>query len=116
MQKGGYTFGEFGIHSPPFRTEKCWDTIQKQLSYFHQVVNSHDKIILAKEPADIRSAFKQGKLAGFPAVEGVHCLGKPGKQTRQQRLDRIAELFNKFCVRCITLTHFTRNDAATSAS
>ena len=34
MLKGGYTFGAFGIHSPPFRTEKCWQTIQKQLDYF----------------------------------------------------------------------------------
>ncbi|MCH7755637.1 membrane dipeptidase [candidate division KSB1 bacterium] len=68
------------------------------------------------EPADIRRAFEQGKLAGFPAIEGAHCLGKRGKHTQQQRLDRIDELFNKFGVRCITLTHFTRNDAATSAS
>ena len=113
MHKGGYTFGAFGIHSPPFRTDKSWETIQKQLNYFQQVVNSDDRIILAKEPADIRSAFKQGKLAGFPAIEGVHCLGKSGKHTQQQRLDRIDELFNKFGVRCITLTHFTRNDVAT---
>ncbi len=116
MLKGGYTFGAFGIHSPPFRSEKCWQMIQKQLDYFQQVVNSDDRIILAKEPADIRSAFKQGKLAGFPAIEGVHCLGKPGKQTQQQRLDRIDEFFNEFGVRYFTLAHFTRNDAATSAS
>ena len=68
------------------------------------------------EPADIRRAFEQGNLAGFPAIEGVHCLGKPGKQTQQQRLDRIAEFFNEFGVRYFTLAHFTRNDAATSAS
>ena len=57
MLKGGYTFGAFGIHSPPFRSEGCWQTIQNQLSYFQHVVNADDRIILAKEPADIRSAF-----------------------------------------------------------
>jgi len=80
------------------------------------LINEDDRITLAKEPADIRSAFKHGKLAGFPVIEGVHCLGKQGKHTRQQRLDRIDELFNKFGVRCTNLTHFTGNDAATSAS
>ena len=116
MLKDGYTFGAFGIHSPPFRSEKCWETIQKQLDYFHELINEDDRIILATEAADIRSAFKQGKLAGFPVNRRVHCLGKPERHTRQQRLDRIDELFNKFGVRCITLTHFTRNDAATSAA
>jgi len=70
----------------------------KQLNYFHEVISSDDRIILAKEPADIRSAFKQGKLAGFPAVEGVHCLGTPGKENQHQRLDRIDEfLINLAC-------------------
>ena len=113
MLKGGYTFGAFGIHSPPFRSEKCWDTIKKQLDYFHELITEDDRIILATEPADIRRAFKQGKLAGFPVIEGVHCLGKPGKETQQQRLDRIAELYTKFGVRYFTLTHFTHNDVAT---
>ena len=80
------------------------------------MINEDDRIILAKEPADIRRAYKQGRLARFPAVEGVHCLGTPGKENQHQRLGRIAELFNKFGVRCITLTHFTGNDAATSPS
>lgn len=115
MLKGGYTFGAFGIHSPPFRSERCWQTIQKQLAYFHELITEDERIILAAEPADIRRAFEQRKLAGFPVVEGVHCLGKPGKETRQKRLDRIDELFNKSGVRTFTLTHFTRNDAATSS-
>jgi microsomal dipeptidase-like Zn-dependent dipeptidase len=79
------------------------------------LINEDDRIIQATEPADIRSAY-QGKLAGFPAIEGAHCLGKQGKHTRQQQLDRIAELFNEFGVRYFALTHFTRNDPATSAS
>ena len=58
MLKGGYTFGALGIHSPPFRSERCWQTIQKQLNYFQQVVNSDDRITLATEPADIRRAFE----------------------------------------------------------
>ena len=87
-----------------------------ELNYFHQVVNSDDRIIQAREPVNIRRAFKQGKLAGFPAVEGVHCLGKPGKHAQQQRLDRIDELLINLACAYFTLTHFTRNDAATSAS
>lgn len=65
MLKGGYTFGAFGIHSPPFRTEKCWQTIQKQLSYFHQTVNSDERIILAKKPADIRVLLNRVSLPDF---------------------------------------------------
>ena len=88
----------------------------KAVELFSSSGHSDDRITLATEPADIRSAFKQGKLAGFPAIEGAHCLGKRGKHTRQQRLDRIDELLINLACDYFTLTHFTRNDDATSAS
>ncbi|MFQ6113915.1 MAG: dipeptidase [bacterium] len=113
MVKGGYTFAAFGIHHWPGQSEKGWEAIKKQMSYFNQVVEQDDRIIFAERPEDIKHAFKEGKLSGFLGVEGAHCLGKGGKQTMKKRLDRIEELFETYGVRYLTLAHFSKNDAAT---
>jgi membrane dipeptidase len=116
MARGGYTAGVFGIHYWPIQSEKGWRAIKSQLSYFHQVIKENNNIILAKNPEDIRQAFKQGKLAGFTGVEGGHCLGKGGKMTQKTRIDRIEELFKTYGVRYLTLAHFSKNDAATPST
>ena len=67
----------FGYHLSE-EDAPTWQPQQRRW-LFSSSGHSDDRIILAKEPADIRTAFKQGKLAGFPVIEGVHCLGKPGK-------------------------------------
>ena len=103
MLKGGYTFGAFGIHSPPFRSERCWQTIQKQLDYFHELINEDDRIFLATEPVDIRRAFEQASLPDFLPLKASIAWAHRGKKTSTNGLTRIAELFNKFGVRCITL-------------
>ena len=115
MQTGGYTFGAFGIHCWPRQTERNWPFILRQLDYFHTIVHQDENLVLAKRPEDINNAFQQGKVAAFPAVEGLHCLGKNGKATMKLRLNRLEQLRNRFHVGYLTLTHFSKNDAATPA-
>ncbi|MFQ5751958.1 MAG: dipeptidase, partial [bacterium] len=73
------------------------------------------RLILANNPEDIRRAFQQKKIAAFIGVEGTHCLGQDGKQTMIMRLNRMEELYKKHGVCYLTLTHFSKNDAATPA-
>ncbi|RMF56453.1 MAG: hypothetical protein D6743_20265, partial [Calditrichaeota bacterium] len=90
MGKGHYTAGGFGIHAWPVQSERGWRLVRKQLHYFRSVVHEDDRIMQARTPRDIRTAFRSRKLAGFPGVEGAHCLGG----TRiTKRIDRLADLF-----------------------
>jgi len=113
MQKGGFTFGSFSIHYWPVQTENGWEATLRQLNYLQQVVETDDRLIAATQPEDIRTAFSQNKIAVFAGIEGVHCLGKGGRQTQQKRLQRLETVFANFGVRYLTLTHFSKNDAAT---
>jgi len=113
MRKGGYTFGSFSIHHWPVQREGGWQATQRQLSYFQHLVASEDTLLPAHCPEDVRDAHAQNKMAAFAGIEGVHCLGKGGKRTEQQRLERLQTVRDRFGVRYITLTHFSKNDVAT---
>lgn len=115
MLKGGYAFGAFGIHHWPVQSEKGWQNILRQLAYFHRVVEHNQRLIVARTPADISRARQENKVAGFPAVEGAHCLGAGGKGSTAKRLARLDELFKKYSVRTLTLAHFSKTDVATPA-
>jgi membrane dipeptidase len=80
--------------------------LANQLAKFHELVKD-ESFIQAKTPEDVYQAKEDSKIAGFPGVEGVHCL--QGSQEEQFR--QIETLFNDGGVRYITLHHLTGNDA-----
>ena len=112
MRRGGYNAVAFGLHYWPIQTEAAFREILRQLDYVDQIVSRSPDLVHAKTPGDLRRAAASEKLAVFTGVEGVHCLGKGGKETENRRLDRIEHLHERG-VRYITLAHFSANDAAT---
>ncbi len=115
MRAGGYSFAAFGIHHWPRQSEAGWRNILRQLTYFRNLAGGDTGFVLARTPADLLKAQVRGVLAGFPAVEGAHCLGSGGKSNETQRLQRLRLLREEYGVGYLTLAHFSRNDAATPA-
>ena len=113
MQEAGYSGAVFGIHSWPWHSEKGWGRIKRQLTYLRDLVTTNEDLISARKPADLTAAFTSRKLACFAGVEGLHCLG--GRKAHQILLDRITHLRNEYGVSYLTLTHFSKNEAATPA-
>ncbi len=112
MLAGGYSGAVFGIHAWPYSAERGWYNALKQLDYFRRLVSDSEKLVTAGSPVDFVTARELRKIACFPDIEGAHCLGTaPGAL----RLQRLATLYNDYSVRCLTLTHFSKNAAATPA-
>ncbi len=106
MLAGGYTCPGFGLHYWPWGIAKAWAEVRRQIDYFERLTQLDERITIARTAEDVRRAKAEGRLAGFPGCEGAHIL--------DGRLERIAELRRRN-VRYLTLTHFSKNAAATSA-
>lgn len=113
MLAGGYTLASFTAHFWPFQSERAWKGILKQLKYFQDMLSRDQRLLFADNPGSVREAHKAQKLAAFAGVEGAHCLGKGGPRTESLRLERLEKLARAYGVRILTLTHFSKNDAAT---
>ncbi len=112
MLAGGYSLGAFGIHHWPRAGERGWQNVLNQLNYLERVVKRQSDLVFATDPDALLQAHASGQIGCFAGVEGTHCLGAAGAKNQQRRLDRIQVLFEKHHVRYLTLTHFSRNDAA----
>lgn len=110
MRRGGYDGVGLGIHYWPRSSERGWPEINRQIDYFHRLLERDPHLAQAHGPRDIARAKHEGKLAAFLALEGVHALGPPGPAHAKKRLDRLEVLYQRG-VRYVTLAHFSANDA-----
>jgi len=96
MVEAGYSLVGFGLHYWPWQSERGWDEIQRQLDYFDELVDSDPRLCRASEPADVRAAVANGKLAAFAGLEGVHGLGAGGSARADElRLRRLETLWRE---------------------
>lgn len=104
MIEAGYRGACLGIHYFPWESERGWHEAMRQIAYLDDVVAADPRVFRVREPADWDRAAEAGQLALAPGVEGAHILNG--------RLERVAELRQRG-VAYLTLTHFSRNAAAT---
>ena len=104
MLEGGYRAAILGLHYWPWESPKGWAEASKQLSILEKKVEEDPRITLAKTPADLEKAHREGKIALLTGIEGAHILN--GSLTP---LDEAGE---RGCV-YLTLAHFSKNSAAT---
>lgn len=104
MIEAGYDGACLGIHYWPWESEGGWREANAQIDYLDDVVARDERVLRVRSPSDWANARTAGKLALAPGVEGAHML--------DGRLERVEELARRN-VAYMTLTHFSRNSAAT---
>lgn len=104
MREGGYGGALMGIHYFPWESERGWRECNAQLDYLDQIAEADPGALRARSPQDWVTARQEGKLALMAGVEGAHMLNG--------RLERVEALARRG-VAYLTLTHFSRNAAAT---
>lgn len=104
MVEAGYTGACLGIHYYPWQSEGAWREMNRQIDYLDEVTAADERVVRVHAPADWQRAAEAGKLALAPGVEGAHMLNG--------RLERVAQLAERG-VAYLTLTHFSKNAAAT---
>lgn len=104
MVEAGYRGACMGIHYYPWESERGWAESQRQIDYLDEVIGADPHVLRVREPADWARAPEQNKIAIAPGVEGAHMLNG--------QIDRVAELGRRG-VAYMTLTHFSKNAAAT---
>ncbi|MFW5966133.1 MAG: dipeptidase [Persicimonas sp.] len=104
MVEAGYRGACLGIHYFPWESERGWRELNRQIDYVDEVVGADERVLRVRRPSDWQRAARKGLLALAPGVEGAHMLA--GKL---ERVERLAERG----VAYLTLTHFSKNSAAT---
>lgn len=104
MIEAGYLGACMGIHYFPWESERGWREANRQLDYLDKLAAEDERCYRVRTPEDWDVARKQGKLGLAAGVEGAHMLN--GKA------ERVAELAERG-VMYLTLTHFSKNLAAT---
>lgn len=104
MQEADYRGACLGIHSWPWESEGGWRRMKWQIDYLDRVAARCDGVLRVRRPGDWRRAADAGQLGVAPGVEGAHMLNG--------RLDRV-EALAELDVTYLTLTHFSKNSAAT---
>ena len=105
MHQASYVGACLGVHFWPIETpERGWRELHKQIDYLDSVAEADSTCLRVRTPQDWQRARDQHLLALAPGVEGAHMLGG--------RLDRVADLARRG-VAYLTLTHFSKNSAAT---
>lgn len=95
----------FGVHFWPFELESGWYEMRAQIDYLDQTITKHEKVVRVRKPSDWVT-IPDGKIAIAPGVEGAHMLNG--------NIERVTELA-ELDVAYLTLTHFSKNSAATPA-
>jgi len=104
MLEANYSGACLGIHFYPWESEKGFVEMQRQIDYLDDVIANHPDVLRVQKPQDWLRARDEKKLALAPGVEGAHMLNG--------RLDRV-ETLKKRGVTYMTITHFSKNAAAT---
>lgn len=106
LLQAGVASAWFGLHYWPTESEAGWDEARRQVDLFHRLAGRDPRFGIATCTDDIPAARRSGRLASCLGCEGAHLLNG--------RLERVAWL-RRHHVRYLTLTHFSRNRAATPA-
>lgn len=106
MQDAHYAGACMGIHYWPWQSERGWREMNRQIDYLDQVAAQDERVLRVREPSDWLRAQQAGRIALAPGVEGAHMLNA--------RLERVAQLAERRPA-YLTLTHFSKNGAATPA-
>ena len=104
MVEAGYRGACMGVHYYPWESERGWREMKKQIAYLDRVCDEDDRVLRVRRFSDWQRAEEEGKLGLVPGVEGAHMLNG--------QLDRVSELAEA-SVAYLTLTHFSKNSAAT---
>lgn len=104
MKDARYGGACLGIHYYPWESERGWRECNTQIDYLDEVIAQDRMVHRVRDRSEWRTAFDDGVIALAPGVEGAHMLN--GK------VDRISELASRH-VAYMTLTHFSKNLAAT---
>lgn len=104
MLEGGYGGACMGIHYWPWESEGGWREMNRQIDYLDRVASEDERCMRIWRPSDWETARKMGVLGLLPGVEGAHMLNG--------RIERAEELAERG-VGYLTLTHFSKNSAAT---
>lgn len=104
MKEADYSGACLGIHWFPWESGRGWRSMRRQIAYLDEIAAAEPRVTRVRHSADWRRAADEGKLALAPGVEGAHMLdGELG------RVEGLAERD----VAYLTLTHFSKNSAAT---
>lgn len=104
MREGGYGVALMGIHYWPWESARGWRECNTQIDVLDRVAQEDPGAMRVRQPGDLEAAAEQGLLALMPGVEGAHML--------HGQLDHVRALARRQ-VAYLTLTHFSRNSAAT---
>ena len=104
MVQAGYRGACLGIHYYPWESDGGWAELNHQIDYLDETIAAHHDVLRVRSPADWADAAAAGKLALAPGVEGAHMLNGV--------IDRVEALGRRH-VAYMTLTHFSKNAAAT---
>lgn len=93
-----------GIHYWPISCEAAWKEMHKQFDYLDLISARHASCLRVRAHSDWQRAIDQNLLALAPGVEGAHML--------HGKLERVEQLAKRQAA-YLTLTHFSKNEAAT---
>ena len=106
MRQADYHGACLGMHYFPWESERGWRELGRQLDEVDALCErTREATLRVRSPADWQRARAQGRLALAPGVEGAHMLNGD--------LGRVEQLARRH-IAYMTLTHFSKNSAATT--
>jgi len=102
MLEASYTCAALGLHYWPWESARAWREIRRQFEVMESLLSS--RVRLARCAEDIERAHQEGGLAVCAGIEGAHVL--------DGSLSALEEALERGCL-YLTLTHFSKNAAAT---
>lgn len=104
IKETGYGGACMGIHYSPWESEKGWREMVKQINYLDKIADRSPFCRRIRKGEDWSLAKEEGKIGLVPGVEGAHMLN--GQMCRVKGLADLGVAY-------LTLTHFSKNRAAT---
>lgn len=87
-----------------------WKRWENHERYVEKIVQkSERKYRITRRPEEVNQAQKEGATSIILSIEGAHVLGRLGKRTRSQRLERL-ELLGATGLAYLTLNHYSNTD------
>ncbi|MCB9638993.1 MAG: dipeptidase [Myxococcales bacterium] len=103
MMEAQYTCAALGVHYWPWESPRAWAEVRRQFEVMESFL-AVPEVCLAKSAKDIEEAHLSGRLAVCAGIEGAHMLNGS--------LEKLEEAAERGCL-YLTLTHFSKNAAAT---
>jgi membrane dipeptidase len=104
LLEGGFAGACLGIVTWPRESDVSWRELCRQVDYLDRLCALDARCLRVRSAADWERARASGRLALAPGIEGAHPLAG-----RIERVEALARRHPAY----VTLTHFTKNAAAT---